>query len=104
MTVTIEAWRITGQLEIDSYVGRWVEQAAGGVTVTGSEQSPGDGYVAGTAVARTTTATDGTFTVALVPGKYVVTAEAGMSCELMDVWVARDTFAKVDVPCDTGIR
>ncbi|MGW0480358.1 CGNR zinc finger domain-containing protein [Nonomuraea sp. NPDC003214] len=28
MTVTIEAWRITGQSQIDSYVGRWVELAA----------------------------------------------------------------------------
>ncbi len=27
MTVTIGPWRITGQHEIDSYVGRWVEQA-----------------------------------------------------------------------------
>lgn len=27
MTVTIDPWRITGQLEIDSYVGRWVELA-----------------------------------------------------------------------------
>ncbi|QFY05378.1 CGNR zinc finger domain-containing protein [Nonomuraea phyllanthi] len=27
MTVTIEAWRITGQQEIDSYVGRWAERA-----------------------------------------------------------------------------
>jgi len=27
MTVTIEPWRITGQPEIDSYVGRWVEHA-----------------------------------------------------------------------------
>lgn len=27
MTVTIRPWRITGQTEIDSYVGRWVEHA-----------------------------------------------------------------------------
>jgi hypothetical protein len=27
MTVTIEAWRITGQSQIDSYVGRWAEMA-----------------------------------------------------------------------------
>jgi predicted RNA-binding Zn ribbon-like protein len=28
MTVTIDSWRITGQSQIDSYVGRWVELAA----------------------------------------------------------------------------
>ncbi|MFI9559479.1 CGNR zinc finger domain-containing protein [Nonomuraea endophytica] len=27
MTVTIDAWRITGQSQIDSYVGRWAELA-----------------------------------------------------------------------------
>jgi predicted RNA-binding Zn ribbon-like protein len=27
MTVTLDPWRITGQSEIDSYVGRWVELA-----------------------------------------------------------------------------
>jgi hypothetical protein len=79
-------------------------QAAAGVTVTVSEQIPGEAYVAGKEVARTTTAADGTFTVALAPGEYVVTAEAGMSCELMDARVARGTYAKVDIPCDTGIR
>lgn len=80
------------------------EQAAAGVTVTASEQVPGDAYVAGAEVARTTTAPDGTFTLALAPGEYVVTAEAGMSCELVDAWVARDTYARVDIPCDTGMR
>jgi hypothetical protein len=80
------------------------DQAAVGVTVIVSEQIPGEAYVAGKEVARTTTAADGTFTVALDPGEYVVTAEAGMSCELMDVRVARGTYAEVDVPCDTGIR
>jgi hypothetical protein len=43
MTVTIEAWRITGQLEIDSYVGRWVEQAVvlvNGLAVTVAHGRP----------------------------------------------------------------
>ena len=80
------------------------EQAAASVTIIVSEQLPGEAYVVGKEVARTATASDGTFTVALPPGEYVVTVEAGMSCELMDSRVARDTYAKVDVPCDTGIR
>lgn len=92
------------QCPVQSAQNRCDEQAAAGVTVTVSEQIPGEAYVAGKEVARTTTATDGTFAVALAPGEYVVTAEAGMSCELMDARVARHTFAKVDVPCDTGIR
>ncbi len=74
------------------------------MTVIVSEQVPGDAYVAGTEVAQTTTTPDGTFKVALAPGEYVVTAEAGMSCELMDARVARGEHTEVDVPCDTGIR
>ena len=80
------------------------EKAAAGVNVIVSEQIPGEAYVAGKEVARTTTTADGTFTVALAPGEYVVTAEAGMSCELMDARVAPDAYTEVDVPCDTGIR
>lgn len=80
------------------------DQTAALVTVIVFDQLPGEAYVAGTEVARTTTAADGTFMVALAPGQYVVTAEAGMSCELMDARVARGTYVEVDVPCDTGIR
>lgn len=92
------------QCPVESAKDPCEEQAAAEVTVIVSEQIPGEAYVAGKEVARTTTAADGTFTVALSPGEYVVTAEAGMSCELMDVRVARGAFAEVDVPCDTGIR
>jgi hypothetical protein len=74
------------------------------VIVIVSEQVPGEAYVAGEEVARTTTSADGTFTVTLAPGEYVVTAEAGMSCELMDARVVPGAYAQVDVPCDTGIR
>lgn len=80
------------------------EQAAASVTVIVSEQIPGEAYGAGKEVARTTTAADGTFTVALAPGEYVVTAMAGMSCEFTDARVRRGAYAEVDVPCDTGIR
>jgi hypothetical protein len=80
------------------------EQVAAGAAVIVSDQIPGDAYVAGKEVARTTTDDDGAFTVALAPGDYVVTATAGMSCELMDARVARGMYAEVDVSCDTGIR
>jgi hypothetical protein len=79
-------------------------QPAAGVTVIVSEQLPGDAYAAGEEVARTTTADDGSFELAVEPGAYVVTAEAGMSCELMDARVVRGAIAEVVVPCDTGIR
>jgi hypothetical protein len=80
------------------------EKPAARVTVIVSEQIPGEAYAAGQEVARTTTAADGTFTVALDPGEYVVTADAGMSCELMDARVGRATYATVTIPCDTGLR
>jgi len=80
------------------------DKPAADVTVIVSEQLPGEAYAAGKEVARTTTAADGTFTVAVAPGEYVVTAEAGMFCELMDARVLPGKYAEVDVPCDTGIR
>ena len=92
------------QCPVENLRDRCDDQAAAHVTVIVSDQIPGEAYVAGTEVARTTTAADGTFTVALAPGQYVVTAVAGMSCELMDARVIRGTYAEVDVPCDTGIR
>ena len=92
------------QCPVESSTDPCDEQPASGVIVVVSEQIPGDAYVAGEEVARTTTSADGTFTVTLAPGDYVVTAEAGMSCELMDARVVRGAYAQVDVPCDTGIR
>ena len=55
-------------------------------------------------VARTTTHADGSYRVAVPPGMYVVTAHAGMSCELMNIRVTSGAYSKVDIPCDTGIR
>ena len=46
----------------------------------------------------------GNYRVGVAPGKYVVTADAGMSCELMDARVEAGAYSKVDIPCDTGIR
>ena len=80
------------------------DEPAAGVTVTVSHQIPGEAYVAGEFVARGTTGPGGGFRIAVAPGDYVVTAEAGMSCELMDAHVTDETYAQVDIPCDTGIR
>lgn len=77
---------------------------AAGVVVTVSEQPPGEAYAVGETVASGETDADGNFRFLLPPGEYVVTAEAGMSCEIMDARVARGAWTDVDVPCDTGIR
>lgn len=77
---------------------------AAGAQVTVARQLPGEAYAAGEVVARTATGADGSFRVDVAPGEYVVTADAGMSCELMDVRVAAGSHARVVVPCDTGIR
>lgn len=77
---------------------------AADVLVSVSEQIPGEAYAAGEPVATTRTDAHGTFELALPPGEYVVTADAGMSCELMDARVAAGTHTTVEVPCDTGIR
>jgi hypothetical protein len=75
-----------------------------GVKVLIAEQPPGELYGAGDPVAETTTDAEGRFRVAVPPGAYVVTAEAGMSCEFMDAVVSAGAFTDIDVPCDTGIR
>ena len=80
------------------------DQPAANVDVTVSVQLPGESYTAGEVVARATTDADGTFRIAVAPGEYVVTAVAGMSCELMDARVTSGAYAEVDIPCDTGIR
>lgn len=80
------------------------DEPAAGVWVTVARQPPGEAYAAGEVVARTTTRADGSFRIAVAPGRYVVKANAGMSCELMDVTVEAGAYATVDVPCDTGIR
>lgn len=47
---------------------------------------------------------DGRFRVALAPGEYVVTADAGMSCDAVDARVPDGGYARVEISCDTGIR
>jgi hypothetical protein len=80
------------------------DQPAAGVEVTVSKQAPGEAYGAGEPVAHGTTDDEGRFRIDVGPGEYVVTAQAGMSCEFMDVRVTDGDYATVDVPCDTGIR
>jgi hypothetical protein len=80
------------------------DQPAAGSRVIVAKQLPGDGHTGGKVVARTTTDTDGRYRMAVSPGKYVVTADAGMSCEFRDVRVSTGAYSKVDIPCDTGIR
>ena len=80
------------------------DQPATNVTVTVSEQIPGDSYAAGDVVTRASTDDDGKYHIEIAPGDYVVTADAGMSCELMDASVTDGAFTMVDIPCDTGIR
>jgi len=58
----------------------------------------------GEVVARTTTNVDGIYRVAVAPGNYVVTADAGMSCKVMKTRVTAANYSRVDIPCDTGIR
>jgi len=80
------------------------DQPAAGVEVTVSKQAPGEAYGAGEPVAHGTTDDRGQFRIDVAPGEYVVTAQAGMSCEFMDVRVTEGGYATVNVPCDTGIR
>ncbi|MCW2795888.1 carboxypeptidase-like regulatory domain-containing protein [Nocardioides sp.] len=79
-------------------------EAAADVKVTVSEQAPGEAYGAGKPVATGQTDADGRFRIDVPPGDYVVTSEAGMSCEFMDAHVTDGTYTEVQVPCDTGIR
>ena len=80
------------------------DKPAAGSRVTVAKQLSGDSYAGGHVVARTTTDADGSYRVVVAPGKYVVTADAGMSCELMDAQVEAGAYSKVDISCDTGIR
>jgi hypothetical protein len=80
------------------------DKPAAGSRVTVAKQLRGDSYAGGAVVARTTTGADGSYRVAVAPGEYVVTADAGMSCELMDARVTPSAYTNVDIPCDTGIR
>ena len=80
------------------------DKPAAGSKVTIATPLPGNPDAAGEVVARTTTDADGIYRVAVSQGMYVVTAQAGMSCEPTNVRVTSGAYSKVDIPCDTGIR
>jgi predicted small lipoprotein YifL len=80
------------------------DKPVAGSKVTVAKQLPGNSDAGGEVVARTTTDADGSYRVAVPPGMYVVTADAGMSCELMGARVKPGAYSKVDISCDTGIR
>ena len=80
------------------------DKPATGARVTVATQLAGNADADGDVVARTTTDAGGNYRVGVPPGTYVVTARAGMSCELMDLRVTSGAYSKVDIPCDTGIR
>lgn len=80
------------------------DKPAAGAKVTVAAQVPGNPDAGGEVVARTTTGADGNYRVAVPPGMYVVTAQAGMSCDLIDTRVTPGAYSRVDIPCDTGIR
>lgn len=57
--------------------------------------------------ARTESAANGTFRVSLPPGEYVIHASGGAvlpRCGDVSISVGSNTYAKVDISCDTGIR
>ena len=96
--------RVGPQCPVETADDPCPDQPAANVTVTVSEQIPGDSYAAGEVVARATTNAAGKYHIVVAPGDYVVTADAGMSCELMDARVTIGAYAVVDIPCDSGIR
>jgi hypothetical protein len=80
------------------------DKPAAGSKVTVAKQLPGNSDAGGEVVARTTSDADGNYRVAVSPGMYVVTAQAGMSCELIKIRVTTSGYSRIDIPCDTGIR
>jgi Carboxypeptidase regulatory-like domain len=80
------------------------DKAAAGVRVTVAKQVTGGSETDGETVASTTTNGDGTYRVTLSPGSYVVTSDAGMSCQPMVARVIAGGYARLDIRCDTGIR
>lgn len=58
-------------------------------------------------VARATAAADGTFTIPLPPGEYVILPQSGNpfpQASPLDVTVVPGQFAEIQVNYDTGIR
>lgn len=80
------------------------DEPAAGVEVTVHEPSSDDPMTPGDEVASGTTDDEGVFRIPVEPGHYLVTATAGMFCDVVAVSVSDGEYAAADVPCDTGIR
>jgi hypothetical protein len=80
------------------------DHTAAGSRITVARQLPESSHAAGQVVAHATTDREGRYRVAVPPGTYVVTADAGMSCELVSIRVTSGTYSKADIACDTGVR
>jgi hypothetical protein len=78
-------------------------ERAGQVKVTLSEPATGD-EATGRTVGTATSDDRGRFTIAVEPGSYLLTADAGMFCKPMPVEVLAGDPVSVDLSCDTGIR
>jgi hypothetical protein len=92
------------QCPVQTEASRCKNQPAVGAKVTVATQEPGLPEASGKVVARATTDANGNYHVAVQPGTYVVTAQSGMSCELMKARVTSGVYSTVDIVCDTGIR
>lgn len=92
------------QCPVERQGHRCDDRPAAGTTVQISKPKPGNPEAAGLPVARTTTSADGSYRVAVAPGRYRVTATAGMSCTQINIRVIAAQYATVDIRCDTGIR
>jgi hypothetical protein len=92
------------QCPVETEGDRCEDKPAVGSKVTVATPLPGNPDSGGEVDARTTTDARGKYRVAMPPGRYVVTAQAGLSCEVMTVRVTSAAYSKVDIPCDTGIR
>jgi hypothetical protein len=80
------------------------DKPAANVAVTVAMRMPTSSGPSGAVVARATTDARGTYRIAVAPGAYVVTADAGMSCAPTDARVREHAYSTVDISCDTGIR
>jgi hypothetical protein len=92
------------QCAVQTAGGSCSDQPARHATVTVAEKVSHGSSDGGDPVAVTTTTAGGTFSVDVAPGTYVVTADAGLSCERVVVTVPAEGYFQVDLPCDTGIR
>jgi hypothetical protein len=92
------------QCPLESAAHPCPDRPAAGSVVTISGPVPARSTTGLRVVARTTSDAAGAFRVALPPGRYVVTADAGMSCPEASRRVVSGAYAEVDLRCDTGIR